>query len=256
MKHAKKSMFITTVLMVAVLIVAVSTATFAWYTANNTATANEVGLTSASSTSANIAIGWDANSTSSTITLGTPDATTFFNPTIPEAKLVKDTTTFATTKFQTAGIDSLGKFTAAGTTGNAWTAKEGTVAKDFYVINHNATSGATVTLDCAITGTLAAKLCVAVYVNGNLAGLYTNGLTGGYTYGTIAKDALASGLSKDTTIFDKVTFDLTAKIPEQDDHYAVINFYAWLDGAATVDADANQDVAFAFTFNATPKAAA
>ena len=61
MKNAKKSMFITTILMVAVLIVAVSTATFAWYTASGTGSATGAVVQSAASGDANIAVDWVSN---------------------------------------------------------------------------------------------------------------------------------------------------------------------------------------------------
>lgn len=67
MKHVKKSMFISTVLMVVMLIAALSTATFAWYTSNSSAgsTATQVGA--AESSAANIGIGFYKGATSSTI---------------------------------------------------------------------------------------------------------------------------------------------------------------------------------------------
>ena len=68
MKHVKKSMFISTVLMVVMLVAALSTATFAWYTSNNTASSNAVQVGAAQATSANIGIGFYKGATGSTIT--------------------------------------------------------------------------------------------------------------------------------------------------------------------------------------------
>ncbi len=59
MKNTKKSMFITTLLMVVLLIVAVSTSTFAWFAANDTVVATQTTMTAATSSDANITIGWD-----------------------------------------------------------------------------------------------------------------------------------------------------------------------------------------------------
>lgn len=56
MKHMKRSMFITTLIMTVVLVVALSTATFAWYTANSSVTATRTSVTSASSGSASLVI--------------------------------------------------------------------------------------------------------------------------------------------------------------------------------------------------------
>lgn len=56
MKKTRKSLFISTVLMVVLLVVAISTATFAWYSAQSTATAQNAKLTTAATTDANIAL--------------------------------------------------------------------------------------------------------------------------------------------------------------------------------------------------------
>lgn len=58
MKHVKKSMFISTVLMVVMLIAALSTATFAWYTSNNTAASTSTMVGAAKAQDANIGIGF------------------------------------------------------------------------------------------------------------------------------------------------------------------------------------------------------
>lgn len=52
----KKSMFITTIMMVVLLVVALSTATFAWYTAQTNATVSETTVTSATSSTASLVI--------------------------------------------------------------------------------------------------------------------------------------------------------------------------------------------------------
>jgi hypothetical protein len=67
MKHLKKSMFISTVLMVVMLVAALSTATFAWYTSNNTASSSVTQVGAAEATSANIGIGFYKGATASTI---------------------------------------------------------------------------------------------------------------------------------------------------------------------------------------------
>lgn len=83
MKHMKKSMFISTVMMVVLLIVALSTATFAWFSANDTVFATQTTLTAAQSSSANIKIGWqgwDDNLFGSTISF---DTASNIEPAIP-----------------------------------------------------------------------------------------------------------------------------------------------------------------------------
>ena len=62
MKSMKKSMFITTILMVVLLIVALSTATFAWYTSNSQVTVSATTVNTASSSAANIEFVWKQGS--------------------------------------------------------------------------------------------------------------------------------------------------------------------------------------------------
>lgn len=82
-KTMKKSMFFTTILMVVLLIVALSTATFAWFSANNTVTATQTTMTAATSTSASIEIGWDTGNMGSSISF---DPVNMMQPAIPEEK--------------------------------------------------------------------------------------------------------------------------------------------------------------------------
>jgi hypothetical protein len=88
MKTMRKSMFISTVLMVVLLIVALSTATFAWFSANNTVIATQTTMTAATSTDANITIGWTTNpqEMGSSISF---DSASALHPTIPMLKPVK-----------------------------------------------------------------------------------------------------------------------------------------------------------------------
>ncbi|HHT83989.1 MAG TPA: hypothetical protein GXZ92_06015 [Clostridiales bacterium] len=88
MKTMRKSMFISTVLMVVLLIVALSTATFAWFSANNTVIATQTTMTAATSTDANITIGWttDPEQMGSSISF---DSASALHPTIPMLKPVK-----------------------------------------------------------------------------------------------------------------------------------------------------------------------
>lgn len=88
MKTMRKSMFISTVLMVVLLIVALSTATFAWFSANNTVIATQTTMTAATSTDANITIGWttDPSEMGSSISF---DSASALHPTIPKLKPVK-----------------------------------------------------------------------------------------------------------------------------------------------------------------------
>ncbi|MBO7177991.1 MAG: hypothetical protein J6V69_02710, partial [Clostridia bacterium] len=106
MKNAKKSMFITTILMVAVLIVAVSTATFAWYTTTTGVNATNAAVSSASSESADIGIAWtnDLTTTSTSIDLGNG------SPVLPMVPTADVAVGAAGIEFNTAPVDLAGKF--------------------------------------------------------------------------------------------------------------------------------------------------
>ncbi len=94
MKHMKKSMFFSTILMVVLLIVALSTATFAWFTSNEQVSATETKLTAAKSSEANITIDWlneadddQANWRPNQASLKFNDITAELEPKIPTAPL-------------------------------------------------------------------------------------------------------------------------------------------------------------------------
>lgn len=187
MKHMKKSMFITTVLMVVLLIVAVSTATFAWYTSSNTVNTVATEVNSASSTGANISIGWSAATpvgTSSLTFYDVPNTTTF-HPMVPLK--TGETFTFNNdTVFNTAVI-SYGNLSnhapAAPYIGRQGDGGSST----FYVINY-ARVATNVKFSANVTGENAARLRVAVFNATSGALVFTNV---GYYTGEIVPTAAA-----------------------------------------------------------------
>ena len=141
-------MFITTILMVAVLIVAVSTATFAWYTSTQAVTATDAVVSSASSTSADISIGWsDADKTTTIALAGGPA----IQPMVPTAAIAADAETIA---FNTAPMNTVNEFTAAGGNATPWSINVDDKTS-FFVINNNINEGVTVKMTATFDGTLA-----------------------------------------------------------------------------------------------------
>lgn len=67
MKSTKKSLFITTIAMVVLMVVALSTATFAWYTSSSEVSAVSTQISTATSSEANIAIGWNPDATGKSV---------------------------------------------------------------------------------------------------------------------------------------------------------------------------------------------
>lgn len=108
-KTMKKSMFFTTILMVVLLIVALSTATFAWFSANNTVTATQTTMTAATSTSASIEIGWDTGNMGSSISF---DPVNMMQPAIPEEKPRRSAETVAAQYVVTRNAPTGSGFTA------------------------------------------------------------------------------------------------------------------------------------------------
>ncbi|MBO5305044.1 MAG: hypothetical protein J6A99_05165 [Clostridia bacterium] len=262
MKNTKRSMIITTVLMVVVLVVAISTSTFAWYTAASNGTASEAHLVAANSSSANIALGWTATSTATSITFDATEKQ--INPAAPAVAGVIGETAFADYKLYTSTLSASNKFNGNGTETEAWTVKEnGGDATSFYVINNNQNAGTTVTMtinyaadvaddpatddvDETVTYSNNNKLVVAVFVDGKYAGIFCN--TGnGYACGSIVSDADANTVTKNETVDTQITFSLGAKVADST-NYAVITVKAWLDGIELNQDYANQKAAFSFTF--------
>lgn len=146
MKHMKKSMFITTLAMVVVLVVALSTATFAWYTANTTVQATTTAAQSASSDSAAIAIETSeitANSTGTSVTMTLTDA---IAPMILTTDISLPANSEVAPAFTTAPVNNTNQFTTAGTSGTPATigtvqdnndVAANTTLHGFYVGNTN-----------------------------------------------------------------------------------------------------------------------
>ena len=272
MKNAKKSMFITTVLMVAVLIVAVSTATFAWYTATGSGTASQANLVAAQSSAANVAVGWANNSTTTSVVFGTAEAVV--SPMAPIAAPTLDMD-YSALSLQTGTLDNEGNFNgedgvAAGATAIPWTVTDGAAQnpKDsFYVINHNVNAGVTVNMTINYAADIAdsdpdtegnqpiaytnnERLVVAVFVDGKLKGVFLGEELEGYAAGPIVGGAAASTMPIVTVgMTDSIAITLPAKATGNT-NYAQIQVKAWLDGAELTQEFAAQKAAFSFAFNA------
>lgn len=170
MKHTKKSLFITTVMMVVLLVVAISTATFAWYTSSNTVNTVATQVNSAESTGANISIGWADNTPVGVSSLEFVTNENDFSPMVPA---VKEGTSFSfdsDTLFYTANI-SYGTLTNHATT-TPYVGKSAGGSDVFYIINY-ARKATNIRFSANITGENAARLRVAVFTaDGTL--VYTN----------------------------------------------------------------------------------
>ncbi len=130
----KKTNLITTLALVVIVAIALSTATYAWYTSQSYVGTSDTTLYAATSTSASLAIDNSHNplSTSTSIDLTMANATTGISPMIPNAAPTAETTTVADFTFSTAVQNANGTFKTGRTTATPATSQV------FYVINTNA----------------------------------------------------------------------------------------------------------------------
>lgn len=271
MKNAKKSMFITTILMVAVLIVAVSTATFAWYTASGSGSASQANLVAAESSSANIAVGWESTASTTSVTFAETAAKVA--PMCPTATPVIGTTTYTAMTFNTQSLNAAGQFNGNGdTNAKAWSVSDGaadTPKTSFFVINKNQNQEADVTMKInyltpeGVTNANNDKLVVAVFgkqgaeTESTLLGVFSN-VDGGFVTGTIANGKTPLGENGCLTKVDSATENtpivsqIVLKLKKANDvgAFVELSVYAWLDGTALTQEYASQTAAFSFSFNA------
>ena len=255
---AKKSMFITTILMVAVLIVAVSTATFAWYTATENGSATNAVLTAADSTAANVAIGWTEDATGTSIQLNTKEG---IAPMVPATAVSLDMD-YAALLFKTSTIDSAGNFgnIAPATPWEVVNTDENkTMDNAFFVVNNNVNNGVSVDLTCELgTDANNDKLVVAVFVNGKLKMVASGAASykvGDYTYSDgalsesatkLAKSAKASLLDDSTVGLNVTKTTIALEKAGTTGDSAYIQVKAWFDGELLTQASAKKSASFSF----------
>jgi len=144
-----KSLFISTIAMVVLLVVALATGTFAWYSAQSQVTATNAKITTAEVTNASINLTWNAAADPAA---GDLTSTTFgakqIGPMIPTS-LLADYVTGGTPSgtppvFTTATIENISGtnyFKDNGTTVNAWEETDETLTSNsLYVMNLNPSS--------------------------------------------------------------------------------------------------------------------
>jgi len=248
-----KSLFISTIAMVVLLVVALATGTFAWYTAQNQVNATGASVGAVQSNSAAIGLGWtNASATASTIELGTGTV----RPMIPEAVLATGTTgpTFEEALLSTDGEGN--PYVNSTQSGTPWTQVEwdgsaNTTNTDLYIGNLDTTNAVavTVTVDIAeyVEGTnLNNLLRVAIYYAaanpneytyvgtwgaGNCYALDISTTVAGLTSPDVLTPAeLIDAAAPVTLIADNIASGVT--IPLIGDAVRQIYIYAWLEGTS------------------------
>jgi len=263
-----KSLFISTIAMVVLLVVALATGTFAWYSASQTATAGNATVSSAASTSASIGLYWAGDSPSAAVSFGKGADIGPMIPTVALADYNTVTPTGSAPAFTTALIGNNGTndyFKTNGTTGIPWEQINDDGTSNVLTIqNVSFTTAATVTATVSIpqvAGTNSDILRVAIYIEAptgyfDLIGVWGPTETSNIWFGTIVQNANVNSiqLANDgaNIISPSATssaFSLAAR------GTAVIHVYAWLEGTildSERSLDANYgDATFSVTFNAT-----
>lgn len=262
MKSTKKSLFITTIAMVVLMVVALSTATFAWYTSSSTVSATSTQISTATTSSANIAIGWEAQAKQTSVSF---EPATDLLPMVPTAAFEVGTTTFADAKamFTTGNYQMSGNtavFAADGVGTNPWTQAEYTAddtagAAQLYLTNYNTSQSQNVTISLTNlanvedTPEVLNYFHLAVFADED-SGLVFKGLLGNSAanYGTIVKDATA--LTGAGTI---ATSAVTVTLPKAEGSTGgsvEIALIGWIDGVELNNALAGGAVTFGLTIQA------
>ncbi|MBP5610323.1 MAG: hypothetical protein J6X72_03185, partial [Clostridia bacterium] len=105
----KKRLLITSIVMMLVVAVALSTATYAWFTSNASVTASTISLTAATNTADALGIGWGTGATGSAGTLITSNVAGTLAPMAPKSLSTSGTiTTTDSIQFNSATTKTVG----------------------------------------------------------------------------------------------------------------------------------------------------
>ena len=270
----KKRLLITSIVMMLVVAVALSTATYAWFTSATQVTAQNITMTAGSSDSSALGIAWATSSGTpnfnagygTTITAKAPTlAGNGFQPAAPTAL------TDSEPSFYTQKIDAQGNFKAAGvgTTVYRFTENVDNTPSTLIHIANLAQSGTkSVVLTAAITdptsgandGTALIRIAAYVVTSGTnytykgvlSAASTTNNtavgtITGPTTVEQVTTQQAASSLLTVTSTAASQGINLGNVAPQTEMTVAI---YVWLDGAAFDEAQSGKSANIALTFTA------
>lgn len=206
-KSTKKSMFVATLLIVVLLIAAVATATFAWFTQQDTVTAGGTQVIAAQATGASLGIGWDH---AQAVSVDPHNHNIDFQqmtaggllPMAPTAVPELGVTTLGEFRAMTeAFVDMDGYFLQSGRAIEPYRlAEAGGVRETFSIANNAAAAGGQaidgiILTTTGITGTLASEFRMAVFVNGFYAGTIATAAGAPTAAGAIVESANQTSLT-------------------------------------------------------------
>ncbi len=240
-------------LLTLLLMVVLSTATYAWYSISSRVSAENIVFTAyGNAPNGDLAIGFSPDETTSySVTFDSPES---LSPMIPVSApqgniLLADFLKFNTTA-QTANEygELITKFVGTAVEPHILTGGE---SKEVYLINKNPSASISVSLSYTLEGELAGKLKMAVF-------LYENGdysLKGILGENPIYYGAIEAGSKIDDTLrLDDVCLsdgELVFSVPANG--YATLKFVIWLDGVCMQDEDGGKETSFSMVFSGIPE---
>jgi len=255
----KKRLLITSIVMMLVVAVALSTATYAWFTSNAAVTASSITLTAESNAGASIGIAWGTDELASAITAQGPAEGAKFAPMAPAT--CEEGVTAVGVQFQTATIkSSAGEYVFNGPTNTSAFAYQSASNQTFFrVANTSSSNNASVQM--ALTGATdsADLLRIGVFTSATSDGAYklakVLSVTAGeeVAYGTIVSGNAVDELVADGQEYETAstyTFPL-ANLTTGTGSVLYFKVIVWMDGYALNDATASSVGTFGFSFTAT-----
>lgn len=267
-KRKAISGIIISLLVLILLFVGISTATYAWYSAINRALGDSITFTSSAyeQVGGDLTIGWRINGGLNELTFDAPNSTLY--PMIPKSEAVIGTTTYSdfinnfnysAQSFNNELHTWIASFSGQNTTPYVCTGSDGGATFDyFYLNNRKTTEKQTVTIRYVINGDLAPYLRIALFMGDTLdTNSNEQNLFGMRLYGILA--------NTDTIHYDQVEEnDIISDTPYMNDVHRqssaitflmnensskCISLVAWLDGVMISNQDIEKDTTFNITFD-------
>lgn len=240
-------------LLTLLLMVVLSTATYAWYSiSSRVSTENIVFTADGTAPNGDLAIGFSPDEvTSYSVTFDSPDSLSPMIPVFAPRRNISlaDFLNFNTTA-QTANEygELITKFVGTAVEPHILTGGE---ANEVYLINKNPSVALSVSLSYTLEGELSEKLKMAVF-------LYEDGdyaLKGLLGKNPVYYGAIEAGTKIDDTLrLDDACLsdgELILTVPEKG--YVTLKFAIWLDGVCMQDEDGAKETSFSLSFNGIPK---
>ena len=274
----KKRLLITSIVMMLVVAVALSTATYAWFTSATQVTANSITMTAGTSDSSALGIAWATSSGSPSFNAGYGTEITAKAPTTAQGNGFQPAAPAALTDaepaFYTAFIDSLGNFKAPGAATDVYRFTENVENTPSNLI-HIANLAQSGTKSVMLTATISdptngandgtALVRIAAYVvttESNVTSYSYKGVlsatssTHNTAVGTITGPTTVEQTTTPQAASSLLTVTSTAAATGinlgniEAQHEITVAVYVWLDGAAFDEAESGKSASIELTFTA------